>query len=96
MKKFNTLFNERKNIRKQEQKMGLHGLSEREKTVLEYIASRDSTTITNITKESFFLNYSLSTIKRAVLTLKQNELVTHVSTGDGREFAMVLNKAKVK
>ena len=91
MATINKLFEKRQDIKQVEKHLGLAELNDNEKASLEYIASRDSTTITDIANEDFFNHLSLSTIKRTVNTLQTNKLVKFVSTSDKRERAMVVN-----
>ena len=88
------LFEKRQKIRQQERRIGVDTLDENEKAMLEFIASREQTRITDISNEHYFDSISLSTIKRGVLTLKQDELVRTITTTDGRECAMALNTAE--
>ena len=67
--------------------IGLDHLSEGERAVFSFIASNENVTITSITKHSYFAKYSLSTIKRAVLSLLNNGLIkSQQSKIDAREM----------
>ena len=93
--KFQKLFKKRQNIRQLEKRLGFDGgaLTDNERAMLEYIASRKGTRITDISKEEYFNEISFSTIKRGVITLQKNKLVKRVKTGDNRDLAMVLDLA---
>ena len=70
-----------------EKDIGLDHLSEVERAVLSFIASNENLTITSITKHPYFAKYSLSTIKRAVLSLQSDGLIkSQKSKADGREM----------
>jgi hypothetical protein len=88
----NKLFQKRLNIRAQEKHIGVDSvLNENEKAILEYVASRKGTRITDIRNEEYFDGISMSTIKRGVITLQTHRLVIRINTKDNREHAMVLN-----
>ena len=91
--KFQKLFEKRQNIRQLEKRMGFVGgyLSDNERAMLEFIASRKGTRITDITKEEYFNNLSFSTIKRGILSIQDKKLVKQIETTDSREHAMVLD-----
>lgn len=93
-----TIFKQRKNIHNREKGLGIHKeLNEQEKAMLEFIASRNSTTITDIANEDYFNNLSFSTIKRAVLTLQLNNFVNVVTNKDDkRKRSMVVNLEKYR
>ena len=55
-----------------EKDIGLDHLSEVERAVFSFITSNGNVTITSITKHPYFAKYSLSTIKRAVLSLQND------------------------
>jgi len=70
-----------------EKDVGLDHLSEVEKAVFSFITSNENVTITSITKHPYFAKYSLSTIKRAVLSLQNDGLIkSQKSKIDGREM----------
>jgi len=69
------LFQLRLTLNEHEKDIGLDHLSEVERAVFSFIASNENVTITSITKHSYFAKYSLSTIKRAVLSLLNNGLI---------------------
>lgn len=90
--KVNKLFEKRQNIRQLEKRLGFDvTLNDNERAMLEFIASRKGTRITDIHNEEYFNEISFSTIKRGVTTLQRNQLVKDVPTDDTRERAMVLN-----
>ena len=81
------LFQLRLTLNEHEKDIGLDHLSEVERAVFSFIASNENVTITLITKHSYFAKYSLSTIKRAVLSLQKNGLIkSQKSKIDGREI----------
>ena len=66
---------------------GLDHLSEVERAVFSFITSNGNVTITSITKHQYFAKYSLSTIKRAVLSLQNDGLIkSQQSEIDAREM----------
>ena len=70
-----------------EKDIGLDYLSEVERAVFSFIASNENVTITSIKKHPYFNKYSLSTIKRAVLYLLNNDLIkSQKSKTDAREM----------
>jgi hypothetical protein len=90
--KFRKLFEKRQNIRQLEKRLGFEGvLNDNERAMLEFIACRKSTRITDINKEEYFNNLSLSTIKRGILSIQDKKLVKQIETTDSREHAMVLD-----
>jgi hypothetical protein len=90
--KFQKLFEKRQNIRQLEKRLGFEGvLNDNERAMLEFIACRKSTRITDINKEEYFNNLSLSTIKRGILSIQDKKLVKQIETTDSREHAMVLD-----
>ena len=81
------LFQLRLTLNEHEKDIGLDHLSEVERAVFSFIASNKNVTITSITKHSYFAKYSLSTIKRAVLSLLNNGLIkSQQSKIDAREM----------
>ena len=90
--KFQKLFEKRQNIRQLEKRLGFDGvLNDNERAMLEFIACRKSTRITDITNEEYFNNLSFSTIKRGILSIQDKKLVKQIETTDSREHAMVLD-----
>jgi len=80
------LFQLRLTLNEHEKNIGLDHLPEVERAVFSFIASNENVTITSITKHSYFARYSLSTIKRAVLSLQGDGLIkSQKSKIDGRE-----------
>ena len=70
-----------------EKDVGLDHLSEVERAVFSFITSNENVTITSITKHPYFHKYSLSTIKRAVLYLLNDDLIkSKKSKTDAREM----------
>ena len=70
-----------------EKDVGLDHLSEVERAVFSFVTSNENVTITSITKHPYFAKYSLSTIKRAVLSLQNNGLIkSQKSKIDAREM----------
>ena len=81
------LFQLRQAIDKCEKDNGLGYLSEVERAVFSFITSNKNVTITSITKHPYFVRYSLSTIKRAVLSLQNDGLIrSQKSETDAREM----------
>ena len=81
------LFQLRQALDECEKSIGLVHLSEVEKAVFSFITSNRDVTITLITKHPYFAKYSLSTIKRAVLSLQNDGLIkSQKSEIDGREM----------
>jgi DNA-binding MarR family transcriptional regulator len=81
------LFQLRLALNECEKDIGLDHLSEVERAVFSFITSNKKVTITSITKHPYFAKYSLSTIKRAVLSLQNNDLIkSQKSKIDGREM----------
>ena len=81
------LFQLRLTLNEYEKDIGLDHLSEVERAVFSFITSNENTTITSITKHPYFAKYSLSTIKRAVLSLQNDDLIkSQKSKIDGREM----------
>jgi len=70
-----SLFKHRKSLVITENRLGLIELNEREKAILEFIASRNGTRIVDVCNESYFSNYSISTIKRGIIGLKDKKMV---------------------
>ena len=81
------LFQLRLTLNEHEKDIGLDHLSEVERAVFSFISSNENVTITSITKHPYFAKYSLSTIKRAVLSLQNDGLIkSQKSKIDGREM----------
>ena len=81
------LFELRLTLNEYEKDIGLDHLSEVERAVFSFITSNGNVTITTITKHPYFAKYSLSTIKRAVLSLQNDGLIkSQKSKIDGREM----------
>ena len=81
------LFQLRLTLNEYEKDIGLNHLSEVERAVFSFITSNKKVTITSITKHPYFAKYSLSTIKRAVLSLQNNGLIkSQKSKIDAREM----------
>jgi len=79
------LFQLRLRLNEYEKNIGLVHLSEVERAVFSFITSNGNVTITSITKHPYFAKYSLSTIKRAVLSLQNDGLIkSQKSKIDGR------------
>ena len=86
-KSLSKLFQLRQTLDKYEKDCGLSNLSEVERAVFSFIISNKDVTITLITKHPYFAKYSLSTIKRAVLSLQNDGLIdSQKSEIDGREM----------
>ena len=84
---FTKLFQLRLTLNEHEKDIGLDHLSEVERAVFSVITSNGNVTITSITKHPYFAKYSLSTIKRAVLSLQNDGLIkSQKSKIDGREM----------
>ena len=70
-----------------EKDIGLDHLSEIERAVFSFITSNENVTITSILKHPYFNKYSLSTIKRAVLSLQNDGMIkSNKSKTDAREM----------
>ena len=81
------LFQLRLTLNEYEKNIGLDHFSEIEKAVFSFVTSNGNVTITSITKHQYFAKYSLSTIKRAVLSLLNNGLIkSQKSKIDAREM----------
>lgn len=79
------LFELRKELHRQEKIFGLSDMNRPERAIFAFIAQGDST-ITKIQKDDYFKNYSLSTIKRAIINLTNRGMVTSkISEYDKRE-----------
>jgi hypothetical protein len=88
-KAISRLFQLRKALDECEKDFGLTEYSEVERAVFSYITSNTNVTITSIKNDPYFSKYSLSTIKRAVLFLTTNNIVTAVqSSVDKREMIL--------
>ena len=83
----NNLFELRQALDACEKDVGLDHLSEVERAVFSFVTSNENVTITSITKHQYFVKYSLSTIKRAVLALQNDGLIkSQQSEIDAREM----------
>ena len=86
-KTLSKLFQLRLTLDQFEKDFGLDHLSEVERAIFSFITSNKDVTITLITKNPYFARYSLSTIKRAVISLQNDGLIkSQKSEIDGREM----------
>ncbi len=84
------LFQLRKALDDCEKELGLNHLSEIERAIVSFVSSNSCNTITAIKKHPYFAKYSLSTIKRAVLSLQdQGIILSEQSPTDRREMNLV-------
>ena len=92
-KAVNRLFQLRQALDECEKEFGLSGFSEVERAVFSYISSNTHVTITSIKNDPYFSKYSLSTIKRAVLFLTSNNIISaDQSSEDKREMILTFQK----
>jgi len=92
MKALEKLFELRRSLDTYERQMGFDKLSEVEKSVLEFVMHAKDANITKITKDQYFLKYSLSTIKRAVgVLLSENIIAATQSSADKRSMILSYN-----
>ena len=92
-KAVNRLFQLRQALDECEKEFGLNGFSEVERAVFSYITSNTHVTITSIKNDPYFSKYSLSTIKRAVLFLTSNNIISaDQSSDDKREMILSFQK----
>ena len=92
-KAVNRLFQLRQALDECEKEFGLEGYSEVERAVFSYITSNTHVTITSIKNDPYFSKYSLSTIKRAVLFLTSNRIISaDQSSEDKREMILTFQK----
>ena len=92
-KAVNRLFQLRQALDECEKELGLSGYSEVERAVFSYITSNTHVTITTIKNDPYFSKYSLSTIKRAVLFLTSNNIISaDQSSEDKREMILSFQK----
>jgi len=92
-KAINRLFQLRQALDECEKEFGLSGYSEVERAVFSYITSNVNVTITSIKNDPYFSKYSLSTIKRAVLFLTSNNIISaDQSSEDKREMILSFQK----
>ena len=86
MSSLHKLFDLRKSLVKFEESLGLSNLSDLEKAMLEFIGNQavDNATLTDIIQDEYFKNYSLSTIKRALVSLIDKQLVLQEFGKDDR------------
>ena len=88
-KAVNRLFQLRQALDECEKELGLSHYSEVERAVFSYITSNAHVTITSIKNDPYFSKYSLSTIKRAVLFLTSNRIISADQSSEDRR-AMIL------
>ena len=76
MSELNKLFDLRKSLVEFEENLGLSNLSDLEKAMLEFIGNQavDNATLTDIIQDEYFKKYSLSTIKRGLVSLLIKDL----------------------
>ena len=92
-KAVNRLFQLRQALDACEKELGLSDYSEVERAVFSYITSNTHVTITSIKNDPYFSKYSLSTIKRAVLFLTSNSIISaNQSSEDKREMILSFQK----
>jgi len=92
-KAVNRLFQLRRALDECEKELGLSDYSEVERAVFSYITSNAHVTITSIKNDPYFSKYSLSTIKRAVLFLTSNNIISaDQSSEDKREMILSFQK----
>ena len=92
-KTVNRLFQLRQALDECEKEFGLSGFSEVERAVFSYITSNADVTITSIKNDPYFSQYSLSTIKRAVLFLTSNNIISADQySEDKREMILTFTK----
>ena len=85
------LFRLRKALDECERELGLNDYSEVERAVFSFVTSNVNVTITSIKNEPYFSKYSLSTIKRSVLSLISNGVIkSEQSLVDKREMLLTL------
>ena len=77
MTTLNKLFDLRKSLIEFEENLGLKNLSDLEKAILEFIGNQaiNDATLTDIIQDEYFKKYSLSTIKRGLVSLIDKGLV---------------------
>jgi DNA-binding MarR family transcriptional regulator len=93
MKVLAKLFELRRSLDAYEREMGFDQLSEVEKSVLEFVMHSKDVNITKITKDQYFIKYSLSTIKRAVGVLLTEDIITATQSNvDKRAMVLEYNK----
>ncbi len=86
------LFQLRKALDDCEKELGLNHLSEIERAIVSFVSSNSCNTITAIKNDPYFANYSLSTIKRAVLSLQNQGIISsQQSLSDKREMHLEFN-----
>ena len=86
------LFQLRKALDDCETELGLNHLSEIQRAIVSFVSSNSCNTITAIKKHTYFANYSLSTIKRAVLSLQNQGIISsQQSLSDKREMHLEFN-----
>jgi hypothetical protein len=81
----------RKSIERYERSAGLYHLSKNAKELHSYITVTSNVTISSITKDPYFSGMSISTIKRAVIELINDEkIVSTQSNKDRRQMILTL------
>jgi DNA-binding MarR family transcriptional regulator len=86
------LFQLRKALDDCERELGLNHLSEVERAIVSFVSSNSCNTITAIKKHPYFTKYSLSTLKRAVLSLQNKGIISsQQSLTDKREMNLEFN-----
>jgi len=85
------MFDVRKQLRQKEQSFRVK-LTRNQLAIVEFIASREGTTIKDITEEDYFNDLSLSTVKRCVEKIKDKKLVKILEHEDKRNKPMILRK----
>lgn len=93
IKNIEKLFKYREDIRLFENKIGMEGLTENERAILEFIAEKDGTRITDILNNPYFSGLSMSTVKRHVAKLKKSKHIKHggtENTGDKRNKPLII------
>lgn len=83
------LFELRESLQNYEQELGFHNLSDIEKSVLEYIIHKKQSSITKIKKDRYFKGYSLSTIKRAVGSLIDSNIITSKQSDNDKRLMIL-------
>ena len=88
--KLNNLFDARYKVYYCESQLGISGMSETTKAIYELIASQEAT-IQRIVDNKYFSRISLSTIKRSVVELLSENMIT-ATTGskDKRERILII------
>jgi len=87
------VFKYREDIRTFEDKIGMESLTESERAIVEFIAERDGTRITDILNNPYFKDLSISTVKRHIAKLKKSKHIKHggtENTGDKRNKPLII------